>query len=102
MQPPKPKRLQSITMNSDFLNRHPIRRAQVDGGGLVALDAGHRIFLDDEELGEFGVLEAAAARLGGQLCEGGEEDIRVDKQDAACGILLGGRHNGDVAGFVVR
>lgn len=102
MQPPKPKTLQPITKNSNFLNRHPIRRTQIDGGGLIALDAGHRIVLDDEELGEFRVLEAATARLGGRWGEGGEEDIRVDKQDTACGVLLGGRHGGDVVGSVVR
>lgn len=88
-------------MNSDGLKSHPIRRTQIDRGGLVALDAGQRILLGDEELGEFRVLEAAVARLRGWGCDGGEPDVGVDKQCTARGILLVGRHD-DIGGLVAR
>lgn len=85
-------------MNSNRIKSDPIRRTQINRGRLIALDASPRIPLGDEELGEFRVLEAAAARLGGRGRDGGEPDVCVDGECTACGILRVGRH-GDGGGF---
>ena len=95
MHTPESERPQAEPMNSDRLVSDPVRGAKVDRCGLVALDARQCLvgFFLGEELGEFGLLEAAVARLGGRWCDGRKEDIGVDRKYTASGILLAGRHS---------